>query len=69
MLLVPSAWDSTDDFALIDIALIVGHIIAQCLHMETGTTLGGRDFVGPKAVFQVVVEYVELNKVVIGDER
>ena len=62
VLLVPSLRDSTDVFALMDIAQKATSIIARCIQRETGTTRGGTELVGPKAEFQVFVTYVEPNQ-------
>lgn len=62
MLIVSSIRDSEDVFALMEVADIAIHIMAACFRAGTGTTLGGRDLVGPKAEFQVVVAYVEPNQ-------
>ena len=62
MLIVSSRWDSEDIFALIDVASLAIDIIAECMQAWTGTTLGGRDLVGPKAEFQVIVAFVEPNQ-------
>ena len=62
VLMVSSIRDSEDIFAIIDVADIAVDIISACYQAGTGTTLGGRDLVGPKAEFQVVVAYVEPNR-------
>ena len=62
MLMVSTIRDSEDIFALIDVAGIAVDIMAACFQIGTGTTLGGRDSVGLKAEFQVVVAYVEPNQ-------
>ena len=58
--LLPLSSYSEDIFALINVADTAAGIIAECLQWETGTTLGGRDQVGQRAVFQVVVERIVL---------
>ena len=69
MHLLPFGWYSEDIFALIDLADVASGIIAGCLQRETGTTLGGYDLVGEKAVFQVAVLYAEPNQTAIGGEQ
>lgn len=62
VLVVPSIRDSADTFATIEVAGIAVQIMAACFLAGTGTTLGGRDLVGPRGEFQVVVAYVEPNQ-------
>ena len=69
MHLLPFGWYSEDIFALIDLADVASGIIAGCLHRETGTTLGGHDLVGERALFQVAVLYAEPNQTAIGGEQ
>ena len=61
--LLPVDRHSEDTFTLIDLANTASGIIGVCRQWETGTTLGGSDLVGPKAVFQIVVAYVEPNQI------
>ena len=62
VLIISSTWASEDIFALIDVAGIAIEIMATCFQVGTGTTLGGRELVGPKAEFEVVIAYVEPNQ-------
>ena len=66
VLIVSSLRDSLDIFAMIDVADTAVDIMTACYQARTSTTLGGRDVVGPKAEFQVIVAYVEPNQ---NDER
>ena len=53
--------NSEDTFPPTIIADIGSRIIRHCIHIETLTTTGGTDLVGPKQEFQVTVSFVEPN--------